>query len=40
MDSGVLELETEDVEEDGNDAEMKTKDTEDENLTAIDPEFQ
>jgi hypothetical protein len=31
MDSGVLELETEDVEEDGNDAEMKTKDTEDEN---------
>ncbi|KAG1880694.1 hypothetical protein C8R48DRAFT_767470 [Suillus tomentosus] len=39
MDSDVLELETEDVEEGGNDAEMKTEDTEDENLAAINPEF-
>ncbi|KAG1804360.1 hypothetical protein EV424DRAFT_1544642 [Suillus variegatus] len=40
MDSGASELETEDVEEGGNDAEMKTEDTEDENLAAINPEFQ
>lgn len=40
MDSGASELETEDVEEGGNDVEMKTEDTEDENLAAINPEFQ
>ncbi|KAG1807561.1 hypothetical protein EV424DRAFT_1350666 [Suillus variegatus] len=40
MDSGASELETEDVEEGGNDTEMKTEDTEDENLATINPEFQ
>ncbi|KAG1902558.1 uncharacterized protein F5891DRAFT_978472 [Suillus fuscotomentosus] len=40
MDSGVSELETEDVEEGRNDVEMKTEDTEDENLAVIDPEWQ